>query len=95
MDPRSTSVRAPLVPEPVLLVPEGAVIADGDLGADRGGSGGAPDGGDSDGSKVLEGYEVRVHAEPREVQREGARADHDLRELRCSERLRDSLRERR
>ena len=66
MDPRNTSVRAPLVPKPVLLVPKGAVIADGNLSADRSGSSGAPDGDDGDESKVLEGYEVRDHAEPRE-----------------------------
>lgn len=88
-------MRASLVPEPVLLVPAGAAVHDGDLGADRGGAGGTPDGGDGDGARVHEGDEVGVHAEPGEVQREGACAYHHLRQYRSRYLLRRPFRLRR
>ena len=72
MDSRKPRLRPPLVPEPILRVPARAALGDGDIGADRGGSGGTPNGGDGDEALVHEGNEVGVQAEPGEVQREGA-----------------------
>jgi len=81
MDFGNPSVRASLLPEPVLRIPEGAIVGDGDIGADSGGAGGTPDGGGGDKARVHEGDEVGVHAEPREIQREGARTYHYLRQF--------------
>jgi len=81
MDFGNHSLRASLLPEPVLRIPEGATVGDGDIGADSGGAGGTPDGGGGYKARVHEGDEVGVHAEPRVVQREGARAYHYLRQF--------------
>jgi len=81
MDFGNPGVRASLLPKPVFRVPERATVCDGDFGADSGGAGGTPDGGGGDKARVHEGDEVGVHTEPREVQREGARAYHYLRKF--------------
>ena len=83
MDSRNPSVWPPLLSQPILLVPQGASHANVDLGSDRGGSTGPPHGLDDNEASVLQRAKARVHAESRPVQRERARADHDLRELRC------------
>ncbi len=82
----------PLLPEPVLLVPQRASDADIDLGSDRGGSTWPPDGVDFNGASVLQRTKVGVHAESWSIQREGARADHHLCQLRGWQRVRDSHR---
>ena len=69
---------APLLPEPILLVPQRAFDCDIDLGSNCGGSAWPPDDIDLNGESVLQGTEVGVHAESRSVQREGARVDHHL-----------------
>lgn len=92
MDFGNSSLRSPLVPEPVLRVQAGAAFGDGDLGADSGGAGGAPDGGGGDKARVHERHKMGIHAESGEVQREGARAHYHLRQFRSRKRLRHPLR---
>lgn len=58
MDLRNPSLRSSLVPQPILLVPARTVVHDVDLGADRGGSAGPPDGVDGDDESVLQREEV-------------------------------------
>jgi len=83
-------LRGAVVSEPVLLVPPGAPGHHGHLGADRGGAAGAVDGGDDDETRVPERDTVGVQAEPRAVQREGARSDNYICELRRRQRVRHS-----
>nr|GLL44775.1 uncharacterized protein LOC109169067 isoform X2 [Ipomoea trifida] len=74
--PRGAGLLPPLFPQPVLLVPPRAAHHQLDLCPDRGGAVGAFYGEGGDAARVLQGPEVGVHAQPRTVQREGARADH-------------------
>uniref|UniRef100_A0A2N9I7F6 Oligopeptide transporter 7 n=1 Tax=Fagus sylvatica TaxID=28930 RepID=A0A2N9I7F6_FAGSY len=67
VDSRKPSMCAPLLPEPILLVPQRASDCDIDLGSDCGGSAWPPDGVDFNGESVLQGTEVGVHAESRAV----------------------------
>jgi hypothetical protein len=88
VDSRNASMRPPLLPQPVLLVPSRAALDHVDIGSDRGGPARPPHGLDDHAPSVLQGARVGVHAQSRPVQRERARADHDLRELRCWQRVR-------
>lgn len=88
VDSRNPSMRPPLLPQPVLLVPSRAALYHLDLGSDRGGSTRPPHGLDDLAPSVLQGARVGVHAQFRPVQRERARANHDLRELWCWQRVR-------
>lgn len=83
-------VRGFVVSEPVFLVPDGAVIDNGDLGADSGGAVGSADGGEDNGSGVLGRDKMGIYAEPRGVQCEGACAHHHICQLRRRHRLRHS-----
>lgn len=81
-------VRSFVVSEPVFLVPERASVNNGHLGTDRGGAAGPAHGGGSHAPAVSPRHALGVHAQPRAVQREGARAHHHLRQLRRRNRLR-------
>lgn len=79
----------PLVSQPILLVPQGASLANLNLGSDRGGPTRTPHGLDDNGASFLQGAKVRVHVESRYFQRERARADYHLRKLGRGQRVLD------
>lgn len=94
MGPRDRVVRCPVVFEPVLLVPNGADVDHRHIRPDRGGAAGSAHGRQDHRQGVLQGKAVGVHAQPWAFQREGACADHHLRQLRRRYRLRYPYRHR-
>lgn len=74
-------LRPALLPQPVLLVPPRAALYLLHLRSDRRRAPRPPNGGGAPAAGLLPGAEVGIHPQPGEVQREGARADYDLRQL--------------
>ena len=81
-------LRRAVLPQHLLLVPQGAAHRHGHLGADRRRAARPPHGRRAAGARLLPWPAVGIHPQPWPVQRQGARAQHHLRQRRCRFRLR-------